>query len=124
MTDLVKNSDRAFTLTYQKEVDYSMIQNSLILIAKDQKTYDAWYDGINVLLGNNLLDQKSKIKSESKFEKELEDLLTIDLRLSLLNPSDTFDFKAQPMVPPPPSNYNFTNFKICPKTKRIIENEA
>jgi hypothetical protein len=124
LSDMVKNADRAFTITYQKEVDYSMTQQSLILLAKDQKTYDAWSDGINVLLGNNLLDQKSKTKSESKFEKELEDLLTIDLRLSLLNPSDTFEFKALPTAPPPPSNYNFTNFKICPETRRIVEKEA
>ena len=124
LADMAKSADRAFTITYQKEVDYSMIQHSLVLLAKDQKTYNVWFDGINILLGNNLLDQKSKRKSESKFEKELEDILTIDLRLSLLNPNDTFDFKAIPTAPPPPSNYNFTNFKICPETRRIVENEA
>jgi hypothetical protein len=130
LTDLVKSAERAFAITYKKEVDYSMVsmtgneQHSLILLAKDTNTYDVWSDGINVLLGNNLLDQKSKTKSESKFEKELEDLLNIDIRLSLLNPSDTFDFEALPMAPPPPPNYNFTNFKICADTRRIIANEA
>ena len=130
LTDLVKSAERAFAITYKKEVDYSMVsmtgneQHSLILLAEHQNTYDVWSDGINVLLGNNLLDQKSKNKSESKFEKELEDLLNIDIRLSLLNPSDTFDFEALPMAPPPPTNYEFTNFKICSETKRVITNEA
>ena len=119
------------SITYKKEVDYHMRfdgnsneQHSLILLAKDQNTYDVWSDGINVLLDNNLLDQKSTTKNVSKFQKELEDLMIIELRQSLLNPCDTSHFETIPTAPPPPANYNFVNFRICPETKRIIPNEA
>ena len=49
LTDIVKNAEKAFAITYKKEVDYHMRfdgnsneQHSLILLAKDQKTYNVW----------------------------------------------------------------------------------
>lgn len=124
LTDLVKSAERAFAITYKKEVDYAMRadgnaneQHSLILLAKDQTTYDVWSDGINFLLGNSLLEKEKKTKL---FESELDILLNIDLRMNILNPCDTFNFEALPIAPPPPTNYNFTNFKICKTDNRVM----
>ena len=124
LQELVKGAERAFAITYKKDMGPAVPfpeTHSLILLAKDQSDFDVWSDGINFLLGTNLLEQKTKTK---QFEAELNDMLLIDLRMNLLNPSDTFPFEEIPVVPPPPPNYNFNNFQICPDTKRVIKNEA
>ena len=125
LTDLINSAKNAFAITYKKEVDYARIhdrdaneQHSLILLAKDSNTYDVWNDGINFLLGKSLLDDKVKSKL---FESELDTLLSIDVRMSLLNPSDISHFDSVPKPPPPPPNYNFANFKICPDTNQVIK---
>ena len=95
--------------------------HSLILLAKNQSDFDVWSDGINFLLpGNNFLEQKTKTK---QFETEFEALMSLELRMNLLNPSDTFPFEEIPTVPPPPPDYNSNNFQICPETKRVIKNK-
>ena len=67
---------------------------------------------------------KNKKQKTKQFDSELETLLNFDLRMNLLNPSDTFPFEEIPTVPPPPPNYNFNNFQICKDAKRVIKNEA
>ena len=124
LTDLVRSADKAFAITYKKDMGPAVPfpeTHSLILLAKDQGTFDVWSDGINFLLGNNLLELKTKTKL---FESELDTLLNLDLRMNLLNPSDTFPFEEMPTPPPPPPNYSFNNFKICPDTRRVIKNDA
>ena len=137
LTDLVRSAEKAFGISYKKEIPYELRadgeadkQHSLILLAKDQSTYDVWSDGINFLLVGKtaetpieltkaFLDTNAKIKSKT-FDKELDDLVNIDVRMSLLNPSDTSNFDSLPTIPPPPPNYNFTNFKICPERRKVI----
>ena len=137
LTDLVRSAEKAFGISYKKEVPYELRadgeadkQHSLILLAKDQPTYDVWSDGINfLLLGKTaetsteltkaFLDTNAKIKSKT-FDKELDDLVNIDVRMSLLNPSDTSNFDSLPTISSPPPNYNFANFKICPERRKVI----
>ena len=124
LQELVRGADKAFAITYKKDMGPANPfpeTHSLILLAKEQGHFDVWSDGINFLLGTNLLEQKTKTK---QFECELDTLLNLDLRMSLLNPSDTFPFEEMPTAPPPPPNYNFNNFKICPDTGRVIKIEA
>ena len=124
MQDLIKGAERAFAITYKKEMSPANPfpeTHSLILLAKNQSDFDVWSDGINFLLpGNNFLEQKTKTK---QFETEFEALMSLELRMNLLNPSDTFPFEEIPTVPPPPPDYNFNNFQICPETKRVIKNK-
>ena len=124
LPELLKGAETAFAITYKKdmtEADPFPETQSLILLAKNQSDFDVWSDGINFLLpGNNLLEQKTKTK---QFESEFETLLSLELRMNLLNPSDTFPFEEIPTVPPPPPDYNFNNFQICPETKRVIKNK-
>ena len=57
LTDLVRSADKAFAITYKKDMGPAVPfpeTHSLILLAKDQGTFDVWSDGINFLLGNNL----------------------------------------------------------------------
>ena len=137
LTDLVRSSEKALGISYKKEVPYELRadgeadkQHSLILLAKDQSTYDVWSDGINFLLVGKtaetpieltkaFLDTNAKIKSKT-FDKELDDLVNIDVRMSLLNPSDTSNFDSLPTIPSLPPNYNFANFKICPERRKVI----
>ena len=113
-------TDKALAIVYKKDMGPAVPfpeQQSLMLLAKDQDTYDVWSDGINFLLGNTLLDQKTRTKL---FDSDFETHLNLDLRMSLLNPSDTFPFEEMPIIPPPPPNYNFNNFKICSDTRTVI----
>jgi hypothetical protein len=137
LTDLVRSAEKAFGISYKKEVPYELRadgeadkQHSLILLAKDQSTYDVWSDGINFLLVGQtaetpieltkaFLETNAKTKSKT-FDKELDDLVNIDVRMSLLNPSDTSNFDSLPTIPPPPPNYNFANFKICQERRKVI----
>ena len=114
------NTKLALAIIYKKDMGPAVPfpeEQSLMLLAKDQNTFDVWSDGINFVLGKALLDQKAKTKL---FESDFETHLNLDLRMSLLNPSDTFPFEEMPIVPPPPPNYNFNKFKICPETRTVI----
>ena len=128
LAEMLKGAEKAFAITYKKEVDYARRhdgnaneQHSLMLLAKDkdanEHTFEVWCDGINLLIEN-------KEKRSSLFEDELKQHLNIEVRMNLLNPSDTFNFESLPIPPPPPTNYNFASFKFCPETKNVIKQET
>ena len=125
--EAIKNHDLCFTICFKKEIDYTRIdqggQNenqSLILISKDHKSYDMWTDGINFLLGNSMDNDNQKDNRSTRFKEDLDFLLLqTQMRMSLLNPCDTNNFKTLPKVPPPPPNYRFARYKFCPDKKTI-----
>ena len=125
LPEMMRAAEKAFSIIYKKEVEYhrrfedgSTEQLSLILMAKaDTNSYDMWADGVNFLLGNSMLDAQYQSKT---FSSDLETLLQLEMRMNLLNPSDTFNFQTLPKVPPPPTNLNFVNYVVCPETNRII----
>ena len=133
LPEVMKAAEKAFSIIYKKEVDWNKMvdygateQCSLILMAKETKlgetsSYDIWSDGINSLLQNSMADANG-CRSKT-FSSDLESLLQLEMRMSLLNPNDTFNFQSLPKVPPPPTNFNFVNYKLCPQTKRIIPKE-
>ncbi|XP_018013482.1 engulfment and cell motility protein 1 isoform X2 [Hyalella azteca] len=72
------------------------------IIATDQKTYQAWVDGIKILAKGKL----GKMDSKSA-KTEIDMLLNIELKLQLLD-LDGVTIPTCPLVVPPlPSNYNF-----------------
>ena len=75
-------------------------QNSLDLVALDQKTFDYWCDGINAL-------NRKEMKS-SKVTEEFESLMSLEVKIKLLHLNGFDDFQTIPKVPPPPTNYNFS----------------
>ena len=132
LPEMMRAAEKAFSIIYKKEVDWNRRfedgateQCSLILMAKEVKagdtnSYDVWADGINFLLGNSMFDAHNRSKT---FASDLDTLLQLEMRMNLLNPSDTFDFQTLPKVPPPPTNFNFVNYALCPETNRIIRKE-
>ena len=75
-------------------------QSPLDLVAVDQKTFDYWCDGIHALIRK---DMKS-----GKVAEEFETLMSLEVKLKLLHLNGFDDFHSTPKLPPPPSNYNFS----------------
>ena len=75
-------------------------QSPLDLVALDQKTFDYWCDGVHALI-------RKEMKS-SKVTEEFETLMSLEVKLKLLHLNGFDDFHTIPKLPPPPSNYNFS----------------
>ncbi|XP_078400106.1 engulfment and cell motility protein 3 isoform X2 [Cetorhinus maximus] len=85
--------DLAFSVLYDAE-DYS-----LNFIAPTKYDFCLWTDGLNVLLGKELNSEQTK--------SELEILLSMEVKLRLLDLENIPIPDAAPPVPSAPSNYNF-----------------
>ncbi|XP_041048022.1 engulfment and cell motility protein 3 isoform X1 [Carcharodon carcharias] len=85
--------DLAFSVLYDTE-DYS-----LNFIAPTKYDFCLWTDGLNVLLGKELNSEQTK--------SELEILLSMEVKLRLLDLENIPIPDAAPPVPSAPSNYNF-----------------
>uniref|UniRef100_A0A8C5BPL9 ELMO domain-containing protein n=1 Tax=Gadus morhua TaxID=8049 RepID=A0A8C5BPL9_GADMO len=85
--------DLAFSITYDVE-DYS-----LNFIASSRADFCLWTDGLSVLLGRDM-------GSES-MRSELEILLSMEIKLRLLDLENVQIPDLAPPVPLPPSNYHF-----------------
>ncbi|KAI5642726.1 ELMO/CED-12 family domain-containing protein [Phthorimaea operculella] len=72
---------------------------SLDFVAPDEQIFDYWTDGINALL-------KEKMTSKS-FENDLETLLSIDLKVRLLDAEGIDIPQEPPQIPDEPEDYEF-----------------
>lgn len=72
---------------------------TLDIQALDQKTFDYWTDGINIL-------RREDMKS-AKFAEQLESLLSLEVKLKLLHLNGIDVPPKIPEIPPLPTNYNF-----------------
>ncbi|KAM6973790.1 engulfment and cell motility protein 3 [Aplochiton taeniatus] len=85
--------DLAFSIMYDVE------EYSLNFIASSRTDFCLWTDGLNVLLGRDM-------SSESQ-RSELEILLSMEIKLRLLDLENVSIPDSAPPVPKPPSNFNF-----------------
>uniref|UniRef100_A0AAY4DYB6 Engulfment and cell motility protein 3 n=1 Tax=Denticeps clupeoides TaxID=299321 RepID=A0AAY4DYB6_9TELE len=85
--------DLAFSITYDVE------EYSLNFIASSRTDFCLWTDGLNVLLGREM-------NSES-MRSELEILLSMEIKLRLLDLENVPIPDTAPPIPKPPSNFNF-----------------
>uniref|UniRef100_A0AAY4DY55 Engulfment and cell motility protein 3 n=1 Tax=Denticeps clupeoides TaxID=299321 RepID=A0AAY4DY55_9TELE len=88
-----KMLDLAFSITYDVE------EYSLNFIASSRTDFCLWTDGLNVLLGREM-------NSES-MRSELEILLSMEIKLRLLDLENVPIPDTAPPIPKPPSNFNF-----------------
>ncbi|CAH0714707.1 unnamed protein product, partial [Brenthis ino] len=72
---------------------------SLDFVAQDEQIFDYWTDGINALL-------KEKMTSKS-FENDLETLLSMDIKVRLLDAEGIDIPQDPPQIPPEPEDYDF-----------------
>ncbi|CAL8375473.1 unnamed protein product [Arctogadus glacialis] len=85
--------DLAFSITYDVE-DYS-----LNFIASSRADFCLWTDGLSVLLGRDM--------SSESMRSELEILLSMEIKLRLLDLENVQIPDLAPPIPLPPSNYHF-----------------
>ncbi|XP_029009170.1 engulfment and cell motility protein 3 [Betta splendens] len=85
--------DLAFSITYDVE------ESSLDFIAPSRTDFCLWTDGLNVLLGRDM--------SSESMRSELEILLSMEIKLRLLDLENVPIPDNAPVVPKLPSNYNF-----------------
>uniref|UniRef100_A0A8C9YLU2 Engulfment and cell motility 3 n=1 Tax=Sander lucioperca TaxID=283035 RepID=A0A8C9YLU2_SANLU len=85
--------DLAFSITYDVE------EYSLNFIAPSRTDFCLWTDGLSVLLGREM--------SSESMRSELEILLSMEIKLRLLDLENVPIPDSAPVVPKPPSNYNF-----------------
>ncbi|XP_069687044.1 engulfment and cell motility protein 1 [Periplaneta americana] len=84
----------AFSLTLD-----SVEVTSLDFVAPDEQVFDYWTDGINALLGNKMLSKET--------ENDLETLLSMDIKLRLLDAEGVDIPQDPPPIPADPPNYDF-----------------
>ncbi|XP_015118781.1 engulfment and cell motility protein 1 [Diachasma alloeum] len=85
-------------LAFSLALDSVEVAN-LDFVAPDEQVYDYWTDGINALLGNKMTSKET--------EKDLETLLTMDIKLRLLDADGLEIPQDPPPIPEPPPNYDF-----------------
>uniref|UniRef100_A0A3Q2XY38 Engulfment and cell motility 3 n=1 Tax=Hippocampus comes TaxID=109280 RepID=A0A3Q2XY38_HIPCM len=85
--------DLAFSITYDVE------EYSLNFIAPSRTDFCLWTDGLSVLLGREM--------SSESMRSELDILLSMEIKLRLLDLENIPIPENAPVVPKPPSNYNF-----------------
>ncbi|XP_030437647.1 engulfment and cell motility protein 3 isoform X2 [Gopherus evgoodei] len=85
--------DLAFSISYDVEEYY------LNFIAPTRYEFCLWTDGLNVLLGREMTSERT--------QSELDILLSMELKLRLLDLENISIPDAPPPVPNPPSNLNF-----------------
>uniref|UniRef100_S4RA56 Engulfment and cell motility 1 n=1 Tax=Petromyzon marinus TaxID=7757 RepID=S4RA56_PETMA len=85
--------DLAFSILYDPD-------ESLNFIAKSPDEYCVWTDGLNALLGREMVSKATC--------SDLEVLLNMEMKLRLLDLENIQIPETAPVVPVPPSNYDFT----------------
>lgn len=84
---------------------FSLISDSfqgepLNFVAPNEKVFDYWTDGINGLIGNEMVSKEAI--------NDLESLLSMEIKLRLLDTEGITIPEIPPKIPEPPSNYHFT----------------
>ncbi|KAF7225213.1 engulfment and cell motility protein 3 isoform X1 [Nothobranchius furzeri] len=85
--------DLAFSITYDVE------EYSLNFVAPSRTDFCLWTDGLSVLLGREM--------SSESMRSELEILLSMEIKLRLLDLENISIPDNAPAIPKPPTNYNF-----------------
>ncbi|XP_038069330.1 engulfment and cell motility protein 1-like [Patiria miniata] len=75
------------------------VDQHLDFVAPDQEAFDMWYDGINALLGKPMISKQ--------LDKDLEMLLSMEIKMRLLDTANVPIPSEPPPIPPPPPDYNF-----------------
>lgn len=84
----------AFSITFD-----SMDHSTLDFVAPDEITFNYWTDGINALLGQEMVSKQKK--------EDFDTLLSMEIKLLLLDTEGVDISKDPPPIPDDPDNYDF-----------------
>lgn len=84
----------AFSITLD-----SMENTTLDFVAPDETTFHYWTDGINALLGQEMASKQKK--------EDFDTLLSMEIKLRLLDTEGVDISKDPPPIPEDPENYDF-----------------
>ncbi|XP_011378758.1 engulfment and cell motility protein 3 isoform X1 [Pteropus vampyrus] len=85
----------AFTISY----DHGEEEAYLNFIAPSKREFHLWTDGLSTLLGSPMGSEQTRL--------DLEQLLTMETKLRLLELENVPIPEQPPPIPPPPTNFNF-----------------
>uniref|UniRef100_A0A8C9US95 Engulfment and cell motility 3 n=1 Tax=Spermophilus dauricus TaxID=99837 RepID=A0A8C9US95_SPEDA len=85
----------AFSISYDRGEEEAYLN----FIAPSKRDYYLWTDGLNALLGSPMGSEQTRL--------DLEQLLTMETKLRLLELENVPIPEQPPPVPPPPTNFNF-----------------
>lgn len=98
MKDARRSNKTTHQLAFSLILD-SVDVSSLDFVAPDDQIYDYWTDGLNALLGNKMLSKQT--------ENDLETLLSMEIKLRLLDAEGVDIPQDPPPIPADPTNYEF-----------------
>lgn len=94
----IKSKKSTFTLAFSLLPEAE--GDPLNFVSPNEKIYDYWTDGINALLGFEM--------SSKQTELDLDTLLSMDIKLRLLDTEGVTIPEIPPEIPPSPPNYDFS----------------
>ncbi|XP_015780997.1 engulfment and cell motility protein 1 [Tetranychus urticae] len=98
MKDAKSSKKSTFALAFSLTSE-SFQGEPLNFVAPSEKVFDYWTDGINALLGNEMISKEA--------QNDLETLLSMEIKLRLLDTEGVTIPEVPPKIPDPPSNYDF-----------------
>lgn len=87
----------SFSISYENEATGTM--KSLEFVAPDENAFDYWTDGVNALLGQPMRSRRQ--------QDDLETLLSMEIKLRLLDTEGVDISQEPPAIPDDPDNYDF-----------------
>ncbi|KAK2162225.1 hypothetical protein LSH36_101g00020 [Paralvinella palmiformis] len=95
-----KRKHNTASLAFSIQTEAEIEKDPLNFIALDQEAFNMWTDGINALIGNPMTSQLA--------QQELEMLLSMEIKIRLLDTEGIPIPKTPPPIPEEPPNYDFS----------------
>ncbi|XP_036297409.1 engulfment and cell motility protein 3 [Pipistrellus kuhlii] len=95
----VKQNKDLYELAFSVSYDHGEEEAYLNFIAPSKKEFYLWTDGLSTLLGGPMGSEQTRL--------DLEQLLTMETKLRLLELENVPIPEQPPPIPPPPTNFNF-----------------
>ncbi|XP_021487426.1 engulfment and cell motility protein 3 isoform X2 [Meriones unguiculatus] len=94
-----KQNKDLYELAFSISYDHGDEEAYLNFIAPSKRDFNLWTDGLSALLGSTMSSEQTRL--------DLEQLLTMETKLRLLELENVPIPEQAPPVPPPPTNFNF-----------------